>query len=58
MKSSWLSFEITSSDLWLVSGINMVEKTPVSIKNANISRLGESAWVSTQAMSMQDATTR
>ena len=41
MKSSWLSFEITSSDLWLVSGINMVEKTPVSMKNANISRLGE-----------------
>lgn len=39
MKPSWFSFEMSSSDLCFVSGMRRVEKIPVSMKNAKISRL-------------------
>ena len=39
MKSSWSSLESSSKDRPLVSGINIVENTPESMKKANISRL-------------------
>lgn len=39
INSSWLSFESASSDFWAVSGMRNVEKMPVNMKNAKISRL-------------------
>ena len=46
MKPSWFSFDSSSSVFCFVSGMSSVEKIPVNMKNAKISRLSCSASAS------------